>query len=177
MGDRMTRPCPWCGEDAPSGSPTCAHCGVALELPSMRPAGSPAGPLARLLGAFVDSLVSYLFGLALWLAAPVSNDENAWLLWVGIASYEVIGTAYFGRTIGKLVAHTRVQRVDSGGVPGLTSAVVRWFVPSLPVVVATAFAAASLFAFPWVLVVYLPIFATSRRGLHDYAARTVVVYA
>lgn len=172
----MTRPCPWCGEDEPSGSPTCSHCGVALELPSLRAIGAPAGPAARLLGAFVDSLVSYLFGLALWLAAPVSNDETAWLLWAGIAAYEITGTAVWGRTVGKLVARTRVLR--NGTVPGFTSAVIRWFVPSLPVVLAASVAAsASLVAFPWVLAVYLPIFAPARRGLHDYAAGTVVVTA
>lgn len=142
----------------------------------MHVVGGPAGPAARLLGAFVDSLVSYLFGLALWIAAPVSTDETAWLLWIGIAAYEITGTAVWGRTVGKLAARTRVLRTDTGGVPGFASAIVRWFVPSIPIIVAISFASANLLMLPWVVVVYAPILTASRRGLHDHAARTVVVY-
>jgi uncharacterized RDD family membrane protein YckC len=122
-------------------------------------------------------VMSYVIAGAIWLASPASDRASVWLAWIAIAGYEIVGTALWGRTIGKLVARTRVVRTEGGAVPGFSVAVTRWFVVSIPLVLSIAWMPAEALALPWAMVVYAPILASAHRGLHDRVAHTLVVNA
>ena len=87
----------------------------------------------------------------------------------------IIGAAYYigftslrGQTPGKMLAGTRVVMERTAEIPGLRPATLRWFLPGvfwfLP-----GISPLQLAVYAWVL------FDGRRRGLHDKAAKTVVV--
>jgi uncharacterized RDD family membrane protein YckC len=160
--------------------------------------GAPVGPVGpderwpviaarsrRVVGYVVDVIVVDVGVLAFFAAVRVWSDGDgrivrwAWLAAVLAAAYEIVPVAVAGRTLGKLVAGTRVVVDGEGRVPGWGRAIARWAVPALPVLLMpyALGGAPRFFAFTvWPIVVYGPVlFDPMRRGLHDRAAGTVVV--
>jgi uncharacterized RDD family membrane protein YckC len=136
-----------------------------------------AGGLRRLGGWVIDGVVGLVMVGPLRVVFggdPLVAAAGAVL--VGL--YEVLGVWLFGQTAGKALVRTRVLDIATGERPAWPSAVIRWAVP----------AAVGLISYlgTWGLVlgpigqvvvyggVLLP---PNRRGLHDLAARTVVVLA
>ena len=174
------------GEDAPAPPPD----EVAAWRPPGAPGGtSPAGPVVagsgrRLWGYVVDAFVlEVLLGVYLLAERPHHGHPTfawTWPLTVAATGYVVVPTAVWGRTLGKLVAGTRVVLDGDGRVPGWWRSLVRWAVPEAPVLVLGAFAAVPVLRFTsivvWPVVVYGPVLGRPwHRGLHDRAAGTVVV--
>ncbi len=99
-----------------------------------------------------------------------------------IAAYEIVSVALWGRTIGKLVAATRVVALESGATPGLSRAVLRWAVPAI-VSLGSLFQSdglagglASMVSGVVTIVVYVGLLKEPlRQGVHDKVAGTVVV--
>lgn len=86
--------------------------------------------------------------------------------------YHTVLVAWRGQTVGKMVAHTRVAHIEDRRRPTLGRAAIRALVP----------AAAGLLPSPFGVVAVLVVFGWMafnplRQGLHDKAARTIVVYA
>jgi uncharacterized RDD family membrane protein YckC len=75
-----------------------------------------------------------------------------------------------GQTPGKKLLGTMVVMQQSGQIPSLVHSTVRWFVPGVWVFL-PGVSIISVVIYGWLL------FDTLRRGLHDKAARTVVVRA
>jgi uncharacterized RDD family membrane protein YckC len=126
----------------------------------------------RLGGRLLDGALMFIVGLPL--ALTLDRAAAVWLGTALAAAYEIIGVAVWGQTVGKRLAGTRVVSMVS---PTL-----------LPAQAAMRFAAyGGLAAVPtalgiplvgqlWALAVVLPILrAPLHRGLHDMAARTIVV--
>ncbi|MBX3285292.1 MAG: RDD family protein [Actinobacteria bacterium] len=134
------------------------------------PQGRPAGPLGRLIGFVIDSVVvSTLFGLGVSLAAslwelffdtsfdPSRNEGSPWLIGFGAwwFVYLWISLSVAGRTLGKGIVGLRVVAADGGPLgPGR--------------------AALRVLAFPFSFVLglgFVPaILGRNRRALHDYVA-------
>ncbi|MBN2194338.1 MAG: RDD family protein [Polyangiaceae bacterium] len=141
-------------------------------LPSP-PSVEPAGPGARLAGAAVD--------LGLFMALRASGEALAFLAGGGEAARFLLGfgaplpllfvnwvlTAHSGRTLGKLVAKTRIVRTDGRRAGFVYGVVLRAWVTG----------------WVWSLVwLTLPadvlfVFRCDRRCLHDRLADTCVVRA
>ncbi len=144
-----------------------------------------AGPGRRLLGAVVDGAVWLAVGTGLSYAG-LSGDDAAFARAVTmaalIAAYEIVSVALWGRTIGKLVAGTRVVALESGATPGLSRAVLRWAVPAI-VSLGSLFQSdglagglASMVSGVVTIVVYVGLLKEPlRQGVHDKVAGTVVV--
>lgn len=122
------------------------------------------------------------------IARPPGHDRGAPFviaIWVLGAGYQVVPVALWGRTPGKLVAGTRVARDPELGSPGWVSATTRWIVVIAPQLLVAPLPGAQLQTLwfrllntVWWIVVYIGIFTDPRRrGLHDRAARTIVVMA
>jgi uncharacterized RDD family membrane protein YckC len=123
-------------------------------------------------GRFLDSMIMIAIGLPL---ALTLNRVAAISIGFAIAAvYEILGVAIWGQTVGKRVAGTRVVSAVSGDL--------------LPAQAVMRFAAYGGLAFIptalgipfvgqlWALVVVLPILRPPlHRGLHDLAARTIVI--
>lgn len=139
-------------------------------------AGIPvASRLHRLSGGVVD-VILVQFSTAFAVLVGVSP----WIMLAFDAMYWIIPTAVSGRTLGKVVANTRVTR-RSGGRPSVLASIIRYAVVGAGAWTAQALGDSAsdtvvvLLAL-WPVVVYLPLlFDAQRRGLHDRAALTVVV--
>jgi uncharacterized RDD family membrane protein YckC len=81
--------------------------------------------------------------------------------------YETTLIALRGQTLGKVATRIRVVRLDDGAVPGWGPAFVRWLIP----------VAASIVPFGALPVYLWLLWDRRRQGLHDKAARTLVVVA
>jgi uncharacterized RDD family membrane protein YckC len=82
--------------------------------------------------------------------------------------YMVAFVAWRGQTPGKMAVATRIVDAETGVTPSVAQAVIRWGVPGLLGLLPTA----GLLVF----VVYLWLtWDPNRQGLHDKAARTLVV--
>ena len=153
---------------------------VTLEEPAPVPSAGNAlylaGPGRRLAGFLIDYVVltaaAALFywiiggrGLSIDMAVVVTDTV-----------YFVAGTAIWGRTVGKLVVHTEVVRADGITPPGLRVAAIRYAVVAVAIPLSYFGALGGLASFVWTIAVYVPIFGAARRGLHDRAAHTDVVY-
>ena len=144
-----------------------------------------AGPGRRLLGAAVDGAAWAVVGIGLSYAG-LSGDDAAvvrTVTMVGlVAAYEIVGVALWGRTIGKLVASTRVVALESGSTPGWSQACLRWAVPAIVSLGARfqgnglAGGLASMVSGVLTIVVYVGVLREPlRQGVHDKVAGTVVV--
>jgi uncharacterized RDD family membrane protein YckC len=143
----------------------------------------------RLVGGTLDVVVlSVLYAVIVGVIAHRHAHLTAPLRLIAPAVgavYEVVPVALWGRTFGKLLAGTRVVAIDDEATPGWRSAAVRWLVPAVPTLIVGAVPGRALasVAFQvvgnlWAIVVYLGVLTNrQRRGLHDMAARTVVVVA
>lgn len=88
---------------------------------------------------------------------------------VFLALYEIIPTAFWGRTPGKAIVGTRVVGMADGQPPGWKRAILRWVLPAL---------AFQVHVIGWALAVLLRaalLFDPLRRGVHDRLAGTIVV--
>ena len=127
---------------------------------------------ARIIDWILIGIATYL----LWLA--FSSRISGWFavlfflalfcLILGIA-YEVVLTALFGRTLGKLAVGAKVVRADDGRTPGWGRSLGRYLTLNLANLLPVLGNAVTLF-------VYLsPVFSELLQGLHDKAAATVVI--
>ncbi len=132
-----------------------------------------AGPGRRLLGWLVDWLI--LVTLVRLAAKVDSVFTNSFTIVAVFALYQVMATAFWGRTIGKLVVRTRVVRLDGVSPPGLRVAAIRWAVPAAALLFVFLGLVGFFLSWVWTFVVYGFVLAASRQGLHDRAARTIVV--
>lgn len=135
-----------------------------------------ASPLARLGARVVDGLFVAVVLTALVAGGAVELDSvspqtfptrllGATLL-VGLV-YETTFIALRGQTLGKMAVGIRVVRQHDGAIPGWGPSFVRWFVPVL----------ASIVPFGAMVVYLWMLWDPRRQGLHDRAARTLVVVA
>lgn len=144
--------------------------GVVVPAEGPVPQGRPAGPLGRLIGFVIDSvLVSTLFGLGVSLATslwelfansaldPGTKESSPWLAGFGAwwFLYLWVSLTVTGRTVGKGVVGLRVVAVDGGPLgPGR--------------------AALRVLAFPFSFILglgFVPaVLGRSRRALHDLVA-------
>ncbi len=138
-----------------------------------------ATPLRRLIGFAIDSVLYgfVILGVILLsdtdLQAIASGEEtiSGGVLLIGLlifGAYHVTFTALRGQTIGKIVVRTKVIDAESGALPGWQSAFIRWGAP------------AALATIPWLGYLSLLMYAwllrdVRRQGLHDKAARTLVI--
>jgi uncharacterized RDD family membrane protein YckC len=152
---------------------------LALDDDEERPGPPLASPWRRLAGSLVDDVALVIVALA---AGPL-GIARPWV-WIWPLVYEIVPVAISGKTVGKLVAGTRVVRLDQQPKPGLRVAAIRGLVPELPrfvflsigVVTTTPIWIWLAAVWVWTLAVYLPVFGADRRGLHDRIAGTVVVH-
>ena len=143
--------------------------------PDRPPSNVPvmANPGRRLLGWLVDWL---LLVTLVRLAAKVDGVFTHGLTIIAVfALYQVVATAFWGRTIGKLVVRTRLVRVDGVSPPGLRVAAIRWAVPAAASLFLVLGVVGFFLSWVWTFVVYGLVLTASRQGLHDRAARTIVV--
>ena len=144
-----------------------------------------AGPGRRLLGAVVDGALFVVLGAVLSYAGLSGHDAlfapDARKAGV-IAAYEIVSVALWGRTIGKLVAGTRVVALETGAIPGWSRAALRWAVPAIvslgSLVRGDGLAGGLVSTVSGVvtIVLYVGLFREPlRQGVHDKVARTVVV--
>jgi uncharacterized RDD family membrane protein YckC len=135
-----------------------------------------ASPLSRLGARVMDGLLVAVVLSTLVAGGAVEIDSVSpqtfptrligVTLLVGFV-YETTFIALRGQTLGKMAVRIRVVRQHDGATPGWGPSFVRWLVPVL----------ASIVPFG-ALVVYLwMLWGPRRQGLHDRAARTLVVAA
>jgi uncharacterized RDD family membrane protein YckC len=149
---------------------------VTSELPST---AVLASPLARLGGRLVDGF------LLLVVTAPALRGGWGWAAAVLVVTgaYEVVATAVWGRTVGKVVARTRVVDADTDALPSWRASIQRWLVPSAPDLLALVLwstvvgaAIGSVGVVGWAVACYVGILRPPwHQGLHDRVAGTVVV--
>ncbi len=87
-----------------------------------------------------------------------------------VAAYYIGFTVSGGQTPGKMLIGTRVVMERTARIPGLGPSALRWLVPGVFVFL-PGVSVVSAVIYGWLL------FDTRRRGLHDKAAKTVVVRA
>ena len=144
-----------------------------------------AGPGRRLLGAVVDGAIWLAVGTGLSYAGLFGDGAavaRAVTMAGVIAAYEIVSVALWGRTIGKLVAGTRVVALESVATPGWSRAVLRWAVPAI-VSLGSRFQGdglagglAAMVSGVVTIVVYIGLLKEPlRQGVHDKVAGTVVV--
>lgn len=86
------------------------------------------------------------------------------------AAYYVGFTVSRGQTPGKMLIGTRVAMKGTARIPGLGPSVMRWVVPGIFVFL-PGVSVVTVVIYGWLL------FDPVRQGLHDKAARTVVLHA
>jgi uncharacterized RDD family membrane protein YckC len=86
------------------------------------------------------------------------------------AAYYIGFTVWRGQTPGKMLIGTRVVMRRSARIPDLGPSSMRWVIPGVFVFL-PGVSVASVVIYGWLL------FNPLRQGLHDKAARTVVVHA
>lgn len=156
---------------------------------AVEPAGDAvAGPGRRFVGWLVDWAIVVLVTRILVVtvlahARPLGVAAQLGLQSV-VAVYLIVPVLLWGRTVGKLVARTRVVDVHTGQIPTWSQATVRWVVPGVGVLAGivpshgVAGAGVAGLSNLWGVVVYVGILLNPlREGLHDKAAGTAVVLA
>jgi uncharacterized RDD family membrane protein YckC len=129
----------------------------------------------RLTAAAVDGMVLLLLTIAVT-RFPMGATTQRATTWVLSGLYLIGAVSLTGRTVGKRALGLRVAAVDTGALPGLGAATVRWLVVTLPAVVPWFVPALRGIAPVVTLLIYLPVLQPPlHRGLHDRAAGTVVV--
>jgi len=141
--------------------------------------GDVAEPWRRLVGFAIDWLALVTISLAIVsimgidlggrdaLRLPTSARLVQGLIG---ALYYVGFTAVRGQTPGKMLTGTKVVMQATAEIPGLGPAALRWLIPGLFVFL-PGVSIISVVVYGWLL------FDNLRRGLHDKAAKTVVVRA
>jgi uncharacterized RDD family membrane protein YckC len=126
----------------------------------------------RLLGRIIDSLITLPVFVVIGLA--LNGFVSQVIPFTIAAAYEIIGIAVWGQTFGKRIVGTRVVSMVSVTLQP-EQAVVRFLAYGGLGFLLTA-VGANLVGELVTLVVVLPVLrAPLHRGLHDVAARTIVV--
>ncbi|MGO9872178.1 MAG: RDD family protein [Acidimicrobiia bacterium] len=126
----------------------------------------------RLGGRGLDALVLlpvlFLFTVSL-------NGATYRIAWfIVIAAYDIGGVAIWGQTIGKRLLGTKVVNITDDPLRPW-QAVIRFLTFGVPALIFTAIGL-RVGADLWVLIVLVPVLRPPwHRGLHDVAARTIVV--
>ncbi len=127
----------------------------------------------RLLARLIDAVV--FLPVALLLGALAEGRARAAAGLALVTVYEILLVSRRGQTVGKIVMGTRIVNRASGSVPSPAHVALRWLVliaGSLITLVIPAFENVDIV---YSLVVLLPILRPPlHRGLHDFAAGTVV---
>jgi uncharacterized RDD family membrane protein YckC len=135
-----------------------------------------AHPARRLVGFLIDFIILFVMSLPFavlflgtdWLSNVEVPLELSITLEVISGVYYVVPTARRGQTLGKMVARTKVVDIDRGEIPTWTASFIRWAIPaavgSIPVV-----GLAVVVVYAWLL------WDRRNQGLHDKAARTIVL--
>ena len=138
-----------------------------------------AEPWRRLVGFIIDWMILVLIILILVsvLGIDLGGGDGlrlptSVLIIQGLAAaaYYIGFTVSRGQTPGKMLVGTRVVMERTGQLPGLGSSALRWVVPGILLFLPGISVAAAVI-YGWLL------FDSRRRGLHDKAAKTVVVRA
>ncbi|MCH8129825.1 MAG: RDD family protein [Acidobacteria bacterium] len=138
-----------------------------------------AEPWRRLVGFVIDWMILVMIALLLVSVLRIDFGEGdalrlpaSVLIVQGLvaAAYYIGFTVSRGQTPGKMLIGTRVVMERTGQIPGFRPSAIRWvvpgffaFLPGISVVAAVIYG--------WL------VFDSRRRGLHDKAAKTVVVHA
>jgi len=138
-----------------------------------------AEPWRRLVGFVIDWMILVMIALILVSVLRIDLGEGdalrlpaAVLIVQGLvaAAYYIGFTVSRGQTPGKMLMGTRVVMERTGQIPGLRPSAIRWVVPGVfAFLPGISVVAAAIYG--WLL------FDRRRRGLHDKAAKTVVVHA
>ena len=123
----------------------------------------------RLAGGTIDEVV-----LGVPLALAINADSPIWLMIAVHFVYYVLPTATYGWTLGKLIVSTRIVDRHTLRTPLPLAVGVRWAVMAAPLAIGLAAGNPTDLRALLAIVVYLPIL-WDLRGLHDRAARTLVV--
>ncbi len=172
-----------------------SHRGAALGLPPDGP-GSIGGLGRRFAGATLDALILLPFVIAgfmvhhtRWVTQVsatgvrtqhlLSNRVSVTaglLLLLPAAIYQIGLIGWRGQTLAEQLLGLRVIRISDRQVPGPTAAMVRWLVAAASsiIVVFTAAYGGWLACYPLVVFGWA-IWDRNRQGLHDRAARVIVV--
>ncbi len=138
-----------------------------------------AEPWRRLVGFVIDWTILVMIALILVSVFRIDLGEGdalrlpaSVLIVQGLvaAAYYIGFTVSRGQTPGKMLIGTRVVMERTGQIPGLGPSALRWVVPGVfAFLPGISVVAAAIYG--WLL------FDSRRRGLHDKAAKTVVVHA
>jgi uncharacterized RDD family membrane protein YckC len=114
----------------------------------------------RVIARLVDVIVGFVPAIVAVAVIPSSaiGFTVFMLLLLGGAAQDILGTARWGRSVGKLLLGIRVVDEHSGLPPDLWHAFLRWWIPGL---------------LPPLLV--WATWDKRRQGIHDKAAETLVV--
>jgi len=138
-----------------------------------------AEPWRRIVGFIVDWMILVMVALVIISALGIDlGDRDALRLPTSARLVQgLVGAAYYigftvsrGQTPGKMLIGTRVVMERTSRIPGLGPSALRWAVPGVFVFL-PGVSIISAVIYGWLL------FDTLRRGLHDKAAKTVVVRA
>jgi len=141
--------------------------------------GDIAEPWRRFVGFVVDWMVLVMIALVIVSVLGIDlGDGDALRLPTSARFVQglVAGAYYIGFTVsggqtpGKMLVGTRVVMEGTARIPGLGPSALRWLVPGVFVFL-PGVSVISAVIYGWLL------FDTLRRGLHDKAAKTVVVRA
>ncbi|MFV1963183.1 MAG: RDD family protein [Acidimicrobiia bacterium] len=136
-----------------------------------------AEPWRRFVGFVIDWMVLVLITLVIVSVLGIDlGDGDALRLPTSARFVQgLVGAAYYigftvsrGQTPGKMLIGTRVVMERTSLIPGLGPSALRWAVPGVFVFL-PGVSIISALIYGWLL------FDTLRRGLHDKAAKTVVV--
>jgi uncharacterized RDD family membrane protein YckC len=135
-----------------------------------------AHPGRRLFGFLVDYVILFAVSLPFaviflgteWLSDVEIPVELSITLQAVSGVYYVVLTAVRGQTLGKMFVRTRVVDIDRGEIPTWAASFIRWAIPaavgSMPVI-----GLAVVVVYAWLL------WDPRNQGLHDKAARTLVL--
>jgi uncharacterized RDD family membrane protein YckC len=138
-----------------------------------------AEPWRRFVGFAIDWMVLVMIALLIASMLGIDLGEGDALrlptsvrLVQGLvaAVYRIGFIASRGQTPGKMLIGTKVVMARTAQIPGLGAAAMRWVIPGVFVFLPGVSVIAAVI-YGWLL------FDAQRRGLHDKAARTVVVLA
>jgi uncharacterized RDD family membrane protein YckC len=138
-----------------------------------------AEPWRRLAGFGVDWIVLVMVSLVIVSALGIDlGGGNALRLPTSARLVQgSVGAAYYigftssrGQTPGKMALGIRVVMLSTAQIPGVGPSALRWVVPGVWVFL-PGVSIISVVIYGWLL------FDTLRQGLHDKAAKTVVVHA
>ncbi len=130
---------------------------------------------ARLIDGVILFVPFVLFGLAI--AAFDLDPRAPWVTvaLLGIAAaYEIVLTARTGQTVGKRLLRICVRRTD-GTLPGWPPSAIRFVMPTAVAYVVDWVIPGGVGALGTVAVYLFAVFDPQKQGLHDKAARTIVV--